>query len=719
MRCSSFGLTCFRFPRKRGAPRVRGHRRRRARGSAGKGAEGLASPAPHPLVAAVQTQGDGGTLDQYVELFNPSDDDKTLDDHWSLVTHSAVGGCATHETEVLFTFGGQVIPAHGHFLLANAGYEGAVAPDAVYGGVVDASARVTLRQSGHELDVLCFSTAAADTFGCGETCHGELWLGGTTRPAGDVAFERLPGGAAGNAVDTANATNDFQVYVPSVPMNAASAAAPDVSPAVPSTTEWWDAASYDNYSGTWRNDATTPGTPASIVLLGDGTFFSDTRDCASCLGEGTWATSSDASYNDLIVLTSGSTTETYRVTKDDNGTVGFVKVDAHGQPTNPVVAMTHSVPGICRKPLDCDEQVLMSPASGNFACQDGACVFVSRRGCTQVSHGDARTVSSNGAPSPRTSHATVALGDTFAIWGGEDENQSTLGDGAIYDPAADAWSAIASSGAPSPRTGALVMAVHEKLLVLGGYGDRPTFAALADGGIDHPKTGAWTAIPAAPSPVYAQAVIEGHSLVVEGSPWQRLDLRTLTWSNIGSGPTNLQAIGLVGKKIVGVDGYYDPYDQTTSLTYVSFDPTTLAETSGEEVSTLTPLALFTGKGFEVFSNGQYDYSTPNPLRYDADQHEWWTSTWAGGTAFGGWSGQVLVACGAGYGGTICGVAYRPKEQQQTHAFTLATDQSLTFGAVSAHGVFAWGGPRYEVIQGTGFTDTVSDDGYYSPLPTCD
>jgi len=108
-----------------------------------------------------------------------------------------------------------------------------------------------------------------------------------------------------------------------------------------------------------------------------------------------------------------------------------------------------------------------------------------------------------GAPSPRLEPTAVAwTGSRLLVWGGRLATTApgsvrTLGDGALYDPAADRWTAISADGAPAPRTGATVVWTGRKLVVVGGAQDLGG-PALAGGGIYDPAANRWTRLNAPP-----------------------------------------------------------------------------------------------------------------------------------------------------------------------------------------------------------------------------
>jgi hypothetical protein len=118
------------------------------------------------------------------------------------------------------------------------------------------------------------------------------------------------------------------------------------------------------------------------------------------------------------------------------------------------------------------------------------------------------------SPSPRwfIRNSVVWTGDRMVVWGGESESDE-LGDGAIYDPATDSWSAMEQEGAPSPRSMHTAIWTGHEMIVWGGY------AGLADGGHYDPVSDTWipTAVSGAPSTRHAHsAVWTGEEMIVWG-----------------------------------------------------------------------------------------------------------------------------------------------------------------------------------------------------------
>jgi hypothetical protein len=188
----------------------------------------------------VQTRGDNGGNDEFLELYNPTDHDVTLDATWELKARSGLGGlatCASNNLATRWTGAGQVIPSHGHILYANntaPAYNGAVTADATYAaGFTDASSLVLLH-GGTVVDAMCFSydaSSLAVLTGCSApyTCMGTPVVNphdGTAATNMDTSLERRPGGPLGNMTSTGDSAADFVTTQPASPRNLASDATP-------------------------------------------------------------------------------------------------------------------------------------------------------------------------------------------------------------------------------------------------------------------------------------------------------------------------------------------------------------------------------------------------------------------------------------------------------------------------------------------------------------
>jgi hypothetical protein len=123
-------------------------------------------------------------------------------------------------------------------------------------------------------------------------------------------------------------------------------------------------------------------------------------------------------------------------------------------------------------------------------------------------------------PAARTDHAAVwtgsVAGGRMIVWGGFDEAGPASG-GALYDPVADAWTAMSTTDAPSGVGRGNVTWTGTRLVVWGGLG--PDGAPVGEGAIYDPAAGpagTWTPMPTtgAPSPRSEHSVVAVGSLVV-------------------------------------------------------------------------------------------------------------------------------------------------------------------------------------------------------------
>lgn len=103
-------------------------------------------------------------------------------------------------------------------------------------------------------------------------------------------------------------------------------------------------------------------------------------------------------------------------------------------------------------------------------------------------------LSVEGAPPPRAEAVVVAAGKSLFVWGGLDpQTRQPVGDGAVYDPATDAWRPVNAEGAPTPRHAAGAVWTGKEVIVWGGRDARP--GVLSDGAAYDPASDSWRALP--------------------------------------------------------------------------------------------------------------------------------------------------------------------------------------------------------------------------------
>jgi hypothetical protein len=118
-----------------------------------------------------------------------------------------------------------------------------------------------------------------------------------------------------------------------------------------------------------------------------------------------------------------------------------------------------------------------------------------------------KSMSAAGAPSPRFAPTAVAwTGTRLLVWGGrfatstDPRTLKILDGGAAYDLAADRWTPMSSLNAPSARTDATVVWTGRRLVVWGGT-KTPGGPPLGDGGVYDPAADKWTRLEAPPGKV--------------------------------------------------------------------------------------------------------------------------------------------------------------------------------------------------------------------------
>src|SRR3989344_4782038 len=83
------------------------------------------------------------------------------------------------------------------------------------------------------------------------------------------------------------------------------------------------------------------------------------------------------------------------------------------------------------------------------------------------------SMGTTGAPTARSNHSAVWTGTRMIVWGGHN-GASYLNTGAIYNPAADSWTATSTLGTdtnapPSGRTDHSAVWTDDRMIIWGGY----------------------------------------------------------------------------------------------------------------------------------------------------------------------------------------------------------------------------------------------------------
>jgi hypothetical protein len=181
----------------------------------------FASTRPNHLVLSeVQISGDSAT-DEFVELFNPTDDAITLSSADYVLS---VKNSSGNETTLVNDFMNMQIDAHGYILVASADYSGGATPDISYPSSVEipSNATVIIKLSGQVIDKLGFGAALeferapfADNPGAYESLERKAVATSSSGTMVNGAVHNL----AGNGYDSNSNVEDFVMKIQSDPQN--------------------------------------------------------------------------------------------------------------------------------------------------------------------------------------------------------------------------------------------------------------------------------------------------------------------------------------------------------------------------------------------------------------------------------------------------------------------------------------------------------------------
>lgn len=213
----------------------------------------------------------------------------------------------------------------------------------------------------------------------------------------------------------------------------------------------------------------------------------------------------------------------------------------------------------------------------------------------------------------REKSAHSAMGSKVFIWGGSTAAQADLNDGAVYDPALDAWSAVSAGGTP-PSARVLATAVWTgSVVVVWGGGNAAGTADFSSGGRYDPVSGTWQAM----ATLGAPAGRRGSFAFWTGS-------RVLVYGGVDRFGTPSPALGL-----------YDPVNDVWSQ----------ASTIGQPSARTHPTVGFSGSLLVIYG-GLVNGNNANDRQYTYDVA---ANTWRQGNgpsarygAFGTWEGTYVV-----------------------------------------------------------------------------
>lgn len=178
---------------------------------------------------------------------------------------------------------------------------------------------------------------------------------------------------------------------------------------------------------------------------------------------------------------------------------------------------------------------------------------------------------------PRVDAAAAWIGSGMFVWGGFDD-AADRSDGAIYDPAKNAWTAVSSASAPSPRSLAVAVWTGSRVVVFGG-GPSQTGEGINDGAEYDPASDTWSTLnpPGPPSAGRRRPIaFWTGSLAVfwggeaDGAPLSsglRYEPSTQSWSSVDKnnapGPRRGSAWAWTGSKLLMFGGTIDGIGATS------------------------------------------------------------------------------------------------------------------------------------------------------------
>lgn len=124
------------------------------------------------------------------------------------------------------------------------------------------------------------------------------------------------------------------------------------------------------------------------------------------------------------------------------------------------------------------------------------------------------TASAAGAPAPRFLQAVAATGRHLVVFGGMGMGSSVLGDGAVLDLTTNRWRPLPTAGAPSRRYRPFVAVVAGRVFIWGGEDDngQGVQTTLGDGALFDPAKLRWTPVASVGAP--SARVNVGHTAFI-------------------------------------------------------------------------------------------------------------------------------------------------------------------------------------------------------------
>lgn len=291
-----------------------------------------------------------------------------------------------------------------------------------------------------------------------------------------------------------------------------------------------------------------------------------------------------------------------------------------------------------------------------------------------------RPMSLSNAPSGRWGHAAVWTGREMIVWGGRSSfaPRDHKGDGALYDPATDTWRSMSSKGAPTPRSQMAAVWTGEELIVWGGWGDQAEY--LQSGASYNPRTDTWTILPLDNAPegrMEAAFVWTGREFIVWGGLLRggsrssgtgaRYDPDHRTWTNLPTegAPTSARGLQAIwsGTEMIVWGGAHLDGDTPINIGLKSggrYNPDTNSwqplSMNGAPDGRMNHVAAWTGEEMIVWGGGdQKSGNLSSGGRYNPADNSWLATANKGapsgrGIATGVWTGEGMLVFGGSTGG---------------------------------------------------------------------
>jgi N-acetylneuraminic acid mutarotase len=226
------------------------------------------------------------------------------------------------------------------------------------------------------------------------------------------------------------------------------------------------------------------------------------------------------------------------------------------------------------------------------------------------------------------------------IWGGKN-SEGLLGDGAVYDPLADTWTAINNSSAPGKRTGHTAVWLNGELLVWGGDGET---GVLNTGGRYSFAGDSWTALPTAGAP----SARRGHTAISTGSTM-------IVWG--GEAQDSLLASGSV----------FDPSGNSGLGSWSSMS------TSNAPVARSGHSAVWTGSEMIIYGGKTVDAEDNTAAAYNPATDSWRQLTMEGPPLarknhLAVWSGEEMLVFGGLLNGQPVGALQKLVPKQNWYLY---------------------------------------------------